>query len=77
MNTETQDNSLIREISAEKYRYGFTTDVHTDIIDRGLTEDTVRLISERKGEPEWMLERRTVIGLPWKCLIGRTWISLR
>ena len=43
------DNELVRRLAEEKYKYGFTTDVHTDIIDRGLTEDTVRLISEKKG----------------------------
>ena len=63
MNTETQDNSLIREISAEKYRYGFTTDVHTDIIDRGLTEDTVRLISERKGAAGIVTDCKGTAGL--------------
>ena len=76
MNTETQDNSLIREISAEKYRYGFTTDVHTDIIDRGLTEDTVRLISERKGEPEWMLEFRLKAYRHWLTMEMPHWAHL-
>ena len=42
------NNELVRRLAEEKYKYGFTTDVHTDIIDRGLTEDTVRLISEKK-----------------------------
>ena len=52
------NNELVRRLAEEKYKYGFTTDVHTDIIDRGLTEDTVRLISEKKGEPAWLLEFR-------------------
>ena len=76
MNTETQDNSLIREISAEKYRYGFTTDVNTEIIDRGLTEDTVRLISERKGEPEWMLEFRLKAYRHWLTMEMPHWAHL-
>ena len=42
------DNELVRRLAEEKYKYGFTTNVHTDIIDRGLTEDTVRLISGRR-----------------------------
>jgi len=73
--TET-DNSLVREISEEKYKYGFTTDVHTDVIDRGLTEDTVRLISERKGEPEWMLEFRLKAYRYWLTMEMPTWAHL-
>lgn len=75
MKTET-DNSLVREISEEKYKYGFTTDVHTDVIDRGLTEDTVRLISERKGEPEWMLEFRLKAYRYWVTMEMPTWAHL-
>ena len=76
VNSDTQDNSLIREISTEKYRYGFTTDVHTDVIDRGLTEDTVRLISERKGEPEWMLEFRLKAFRHWLTMEMPRWAHL-
>jgi len=76
LNTVEQDNSLIREISAEKYRYGFTTDVNTDIIDRGLTEDTVRLISERKGEPDWMLEFRLKAYRHWLTMEMPHWAHL-
>src|SRR4029079_19528592 len=42
----------------KEYKYGFVTDIESDMIPRGLTEDTVRLISEKKNEPEWMLEFR-------------------
>ena len=41
-----------------EYKYGFTTDIETDVIPKGLSEDTVRLISSKKNEPEWMLEFR-------------------
>ncbi|MGB4671359.1 MAG: Fe-S cluster assembly protein SufB, partial [Bacteroidaceae bacterium] len=58
MKNKDADNTLVREISREKYKYGFTTDVHTEILHRGLTEDTVRYISQRKEEPEWMLDFR-------------------
>lgn len=75
MKTETE-NSLVREISEEKYKYGFTTDVHTDVIDRGLTEDTVRLISERKGEPEWMLEFRLKAYRYWLTMEMPSWAHL-
>ena len=53
-----EKNSFVREVAQKKYEYGFTTDVQTDIIDKGLSEDVVRLISEKKGEPEWLLQFR-------------------
>ena len=55
---QEEPNKYVKELTQEKYKYGFTTDVHTDIIERGLNEDVVRLISEKKGEPEWLLEFR-------------------
>ncbi len=49
---------IARDIVNKDYEYGFTTDVETDVIDKGLSEDVVRLISKKKGEPEWLLEFR-------------------
>src|SRR5688500_20243214 len=45
-------------LGKQEYKYGFVTDIESDVIPRGLSEDTVRLISEKKNEPEWMLEFR-------------------
>ena len=45
-------------LSKQEYKYGFVTDIESDMIPRGLTEDTIRLIVEKKNEPEWMLEFR-------------------
>src|SRR6185437_9774497 len=42
----------------EKYKYGFVTDIEMERAPRGLSDDTVRFISAKKGEPEWMLEWR-------------------
>ena len=53
-----EKNQFVRQVAEQKYEFGFTTDVHTEIIDKGLNEDVVRLISQKKGEPEWMLEFR-------------------
>ena len=53
-----QSNQFVRQVAEQKYEFGFTTDVHTEIIPVGLNEDVVRLISQKKGEPEWMLEFR-------------------
>lgn len=54
----TKDDELLKELALEEYKYGFTTDIEMDIAPKGLTEDTVRLISAKKNEPEWLLEWR-------------------
>lgn len=51
-------NDTLREAADRKYAYGFTTDIHTDVIAPGLDDDTVRLISQRKGEPQWLTDFR-------------------
>ena len=50
--------SEIELLANQEYKYGFVTDIETDTIAKGLSEDTVRLISSKKNEPEWMLEFR-------------------
>lgn len=54
----TKDDELLKELELEEYKYGFTTDIEMDIAPKGLSEDTVRLISAKKNEPEWLLEWR-------------------
>ena len=66
-------NSFVREVAAKKYAYGFTTDVQTDIIDKGLSEDVVRLISAKKGEPDWLLDFRLKAFRYWQTLEEPTW----
>lgn len=73
---DNTDNSLVREISNEKYKYGFTTDVHTEIIERGLNEDVIRMISAKKGEPEWLLEFRLKAYNYWLTLEMPKWAHL-
>ncbi|MBQ7512584.1 MAG: Fe-S cluster assembly protein SufB [Prevotella sp.] len=51
-------NEFVRQVAEQKYEFGFTTNVHTEIIEKGLNEDIVRLISAKKGEPDWMLDFR-------------------
>ncbi len=50
--------STIEVLANKEYKYGFVTDIESDTIPRGLGEETVRLISAKKNEPEWMLEFR-------------------
>ena len=73
METTNNNNEFVRQVAEQKYEFGFTTDVHTDIIDTGLNEDVVRLISAKKGEPEWMLDFRLKAFRYWQTQKQPTW----
>jgi len=70
-------NDLINDIAQSEYKYGFTTDVDTDIIASGLSEDVVRLISSKKNEPEWLLEFRLKAYRKWLTMSVPKWAHLR
>ena len=70
MNSE---NDIVRDITEKKYEYGFTTDVDTDVIPKGLNEDIVRLISQKKNEPEWLLQFRLNAFRYWQTLEQPHW----
>ena len=72
-----QDNSYVRSVAEQTYAFGFTTDVETEIIEQGLTEATVRLISEKKGEPEWLLAFRLDAFRSWQQMEQPTWGHLQ
>ncbi|HLL75400.1 MAG TPA: Fe-S cluster assembly protein SufB [Pyrinomonadaceae bacterium] len=57
--------SNIELLANQEYKYGFVTDIESDVIPKGLTEDTIRLIVEKKQEPEWMLEFRLKAYRQW------------
>lgn len=69
-------DSIIDDVTNSEYKYGFVTDIETDIIERGLNEDVVRLISQRKGEPEWLLEFRLNAYRHWLTLKMPDWAHL-
>ena len=76
METDLKDkekNAFVRQVAEQKYEYGFTTDVATDVIPNGLNEDVVRLISQKKGEPQWLLDFRLKAYRYWKTLKMPTW----
>jgi Fe-S cluster assembly protein SufB len=52
------DLDILKDVSTEEYKYGFTTDIEMDIAPKGLNEETVRFISAKKNEPEWLLDWR-------------------
>jgi Fe-S cluster assembly protein SufB len=70
-------NSSIRELANKEYKYGFVTEIETDTIPRGLNEDIIRLISEKKHEPEFMLQWRLKAFRHWLTLEGEpTWANV-
>ena len=52
---EKDNNDILGDVTNSEYKHGFVTDIETDIIPVGLNEDIIRLISQKKGEPEWLL----------------------
>ena len=58
MSDKRKQNQFVSDVADKKYEYGFTTDIETEIIDKGLNEEVIRLISQKKEEPEWLLEYR-------------------
>ena len=73
---EEQDNKILTELTGSEYKYGFTTDVETDTIPKGLNEEIVRMISAKKGEPEWMLAYRLEAYRRWKTMTMPRWPHL-
>ena len=71
-----KNNDIINDVTQGEYKYGFTTDIDTDIIPRGINEDVVRLISEKKGEPEWLLEFRLKAYRHWLTMEIPNWAHL-
>ena len=70
---KNEKNAYVRSVAEQKYEFGFTTDVHTDIIEKGLNEEVVRLISSKKNEPQWLLDFRLQAFNYWKTLTQPSW----
>ncbi|MEY5047405.1 MAG: Iron-regulated transporter rane component SufB [Bacteroidota bacterium] len=62
------DNNILEEITSSEYKYGFETIIENDSLPKGLSEDTVRYISAKKNEPEWLLE--------WRLKAFRHWLTM-
>ncbi|TWT51783.1 Fe-S cluster assembly protein SufB [Allorhodopirellula solitaria] len=62
------ENAMLEEFSQREYEHGFVTDIEADSIPAGLSEEVVRLISEKKGEPQWLLD--------WRLKAYRHWLTL-
>ena len=69
--------NVLDEVTSGDYKYGFVTDIDTDVIHRGLDEETIRIISAKKHEPEWLLEFRLKAFRYWQTLEMPQWALLK
>ena len=53
-----ENNQIIEQVTSGEYKYGFYTDIEMDMAPKGLNEDIIRFISQKKSEPDWLLEWR-------------------
>ncbi|MDX9725829.1 MAG: Fe-S cluster assembly protein SufB [Bacteroidales bacterium] len=73
---EKDQDNIINDVTSGEYKYGFYTDIETEKIPAGLNEDIVRLISGKKGEPEWLLEFRLKSFRHWQTMKMPAWAHL-
>lgn len=71
-----ENKSIIDEVTSSDYKYGFTTDIETEVIPHGLSEKVVRLISAKKHEPAWLLDFRLKAYRQWSSMTMPHWAHL-
>ncbi len=72
-----EQDKILDQVTSGEYKYGFYTDLELDVLPKGLNEDVVRLISEKKNEPSWMLEWRIKAYNHWKTMKMPRWAHLK
>jgi len=72
----SSDSITAQAIAAREYRAGFVTDIESETVPVGLSEDVIRLISGKKGEPEWLLEWRLKAYRHWLTMTEPTWANV-
>jgi len=73
---EYTEQDLAKDLETSEYKYGFISEIDSDVIEKGLSENIIRLISSKKNEPEWMLEYRLESYKIWKSMIEPEWAHL-
>ena len=71
------EEELLEEVTSREYKYGFTTDIQSDTIKKGLSENVIRTISEKKNEPKWMLDFRLNAFKVWKEMEEPEWANIK
>ena len=72
----SKEQPQIIDESGDKYKYGFVTDIDADTVPMGLNEDIIRLISRKKGEPDWLLDWRLKAYEFWQTMKEPSWAKL-
>jgi Fe-S cluster assembly protein SufB len=70
-------NYEVEELAKQEYKWGFVTDIESDVVPPGLNEDVIRLISAKKKEPEFMLEWRLKAYRHWLTMAEPTWANVK
>ena len=70
------EDELLEKVTTTEYKYGFTTDIESDTIPKGLSEDVVRIISAKKNEPKWMLDYRLKAYAAWLEMEEPDWANV-
>jgi Fe-S cluster assembly protein SufB len=70
-------SALLQSLVNQPYKHGFVTDIESDVAAKGLNEDTIRLISAKKREPEWLLEFRLAAFRHWLTMTPPKWANVR
>ena len=73
----SDEQKYLEDLTQQEYKYGFVTDIETDSIPKGLSEDVIRLISEKKEEPEFMLEWRLKSYRQWQKMEEPKWPNVK
>lgn len=71
------EEKLLNEVTGTEYKYGFTTDIESDKIPAGLSEDVIRMISAKKSEPQWLLDWRLDAYRIWQSMTEPEWANVR
>ena len=74
---EKDQDKILEEVTQSDYKYGFVTDIEMDVAPKGLNEDIIRFISEKKNEPEFMLEFRLKAFRKWLEMEEPDWALLK
>ena len=72
-----EEMDVLEETVSRDYKYGFVTDIETDVVAKGLSEDTIRIISAKKNEPEWMLSWRLKAYAHWLKMEEPKWPNVK
>lgn len=73
----TEQDQMLEELSSSDYKYGFVSDIEQEFAPRGLTEETIRFISAKKNEPDWMLDWRLKSFKIWQKMKEPEWANVR